>query len=116
MPVRIYDIAKKLGITSKEVIARAKDLGIANAKVPSSSLDKITAEYLEQQIGGPPEPEAPERVEETKEAEGIVIVTAPEEPEPETSEEPDAQAADSDDPDPVPEEPAEDTSEVTESD
>ena len=47
MPVRIYDIAKKLGIESKEVLAKAKELGIA-AKVPSSSLDKITAEYLEQ--------------------------------------------------------------------
>lgn len=47
MPVRIYDIAKKLGIESKEVLARAKDLGISGAKVPSSSLDKITAEYLE---------------------------------------------------------------------
>ncbi len=50
MPVRIYDIAKKLGIESKEVLAKAKSLGIAAAKVPSSSLDKITAEYLEQQL------------------------------------------------------------------
>ncbi|HTD88974.1 MAG TPA: translation initiation factor IF-2 N-terminal domain-containing protein, partial [Candidatus Binatia bacterium] len=52
MPVRIYDIAKKLGIESKEVLAKAKELGIAGAKVPSSSLDKITAEYLEVQLGG----------------------------------------------------------------
>jgi translation initiation factor IF-2 len=50
MPVRIYDIAKKLGLENKEVITKAKALGIAAAKVPSSSLDKITAEYLEQQI------------------------------------------------------------------
>jgi translation initiation factor IF-2 len=49
MPVRIYDIAKKLGLENKEVLVKAKELGIA-AKVPSSSLDKITAEYLEQQI------------------------------------------------------------------
>jgi len=47
MPVRIYDIAKKLGIESKEVLAKAKELGIAGARVPSSSLDKITAEFLE---------------------------------------------------------------------
>ena len=80
MPVRIYDIAKKLGITSKEVIARAKDLGIANAKVPSSSLDKITAEFLEQKIGGVPEPETAPVAEAEKESTGIVIVTAPEEP------------------------------------
>ena len=46
MPVRIYDIAKRLGIESKEVLAKAKALGISAAKVPSSSLDKITAEYL----------------------------------------------------------------------
>ncbi|MHC1763309.1 MAG: translation initiation factor IF-2 [Verrucomicrobiia bacterium] len=53
MPVRIYDIAKKLGIESKEVLAKARALGITGAKVPSSSLDKITAEYLEIELGGP---------------------------------------------------------------
>jgi translation initiation factor IF-2 len=50
MPVRIYDLAKKLGIESKDVIAKAKNLGIAQAKVPSSSLDKITAEFLENEL------------------------------------------------------------------
>jgi translation initiation factor IF-2 len=50
MPVRIYDLAKKLGLDSKSVLAKAKELGIATAKVPSSSLDKITAEYLEEQL------------------------------------------------------------------
>src|SRR5215469_13380026 len=49
MPVRIYDISKKLGLENKEVLAKAKELGIA-ARVASSSLDKITAEYLEQQL------------------------------------------------------------------
>src|SRR5213083_1207640 len=77
MPVRIYDIAKKLGIESKEVLAKAKALGISAAKVPSSSLDKITAEYLEEQMGGhkpasaaqpPPAPIPPEP---------ILIVSAP---------------------------------------
>ncbi|MGA2543732.1 MAG: translation initiation factor IF-2 [Verrucomicrobiota bacterium] len=60
MPVRIYDIAKKLGIESKEVLAKAKELGIA-AKVPSSSLDKITGEFLEQQLAAlhPPPPPPP---------------------------------------------------------
>jgi translation initiation factor IF-2 len=47
MPVRIYEIAKKLGLENKEILAKAKELGIAGAKVPSSSLDKITAEDLE---------------------------------------------------------------------
>ena len=36
MPVRIYDIAKKLGLESKEVLVKAKELSIAAAKVPSS--------------------------------------------------------------------------------
>ncbi len=61
MPVRIYDIAKRLGLESKFVLAKAKELGISAAKVPSSSLDKITAEYLEQQMTplAPPPPPPP---------------------------------------------------------
>jgi translation initiation factor IF-2 len=50
MPVRIYDISKKLGLENKEVLTKAKELGIAAAKVASSSLDKITAEYLEDKL------------------------------------------------------------------
>jgi len=50
MPVRVYDIAKKLGLENKEILAKAKEMGIAAAKVPSSSLDKITAEWLEEEI------------------------------------------------------------------
>jgi hypothetical protein len=50
MPVRIYDIAKKFGLESKEILTKAKALGIAAAKVPSSSLDKISAEWLEGEI------------------------------------------------------------------
>jgi translation initiation factor IF-2 len=50
MPVRIYDIAKKLGLESKEVLVKARELSIAAAKVPSSSLDKISAEWLEEEI------------------------------------------------------------------
>ena len=75
MPVRIYEIAKKIGIPSKEVLAKAKELGIANAKVASSTLDKITAEYLEEQIAGKPEPEAP--AEEPQAAAEPIIITAP---------------------------------------
>src|SRR5690242_16434963 len=72
MPVRIYDIAKKLGIESKEVLAKAKALGITAAKVPSSSLDKITAEYLEIELGGlRPATPAPAPAPE------LVLITAP---------------------------------------
>src|SRR4249919_669306 len=61
MPVRIYDISKKLGLESKEVLSKAKELGITAARVASSSLDKITAEYLEEQLSvGRPAPSTSE--------------------------------------------------------
>jgi len=41
------------------VLTKAKELGIAAARVPSSSLDKITAEYLEEKLGGVKVAEAP---------------------------------------------------------
>ncbi|HEX4342883.1 MAG TPA: translation initiation factor IF-2, partial [Verrucomicrobiae bacterium] len=50
MPVRIYDIAKKYGLENKEILTKAKALGILAAKVPSSSLDKISAEWLEVEL------------------------------------------------------------------
>ncbi|MEK7707931.1 MAG: translation initiation factor IF-2 [Verrucomicrobiota bacterium] len=84
MPVRIYDISKKLGLENKETIAKAKSLGIAAARVASSSLDKITAEYLEgellkdhPEIAAPPPP-APVPAPQ----EPIKLVTAPPEPPP----------------------------------
>lgn len=78
MPVRIYDIAKKLNIESKFVLAKAKELGISAAKVPSSSLDKITAEYLEQQMThlASPTPAPPPAAEPMP----VVIIPAPEPP------------------------------------
>lgn len=48
--VRIYHIAKKLGMESKDVLAKAKELGISAAKVPSSSLDEATAKWLETEL------------------------------------------------------------------
>src|ERR1035441_6262412 len=66
MPVRIYDISKKLGLDNKQVLAKAKELNLTAARVASSSLDKITAEYLEQQLilahpelAAPPPPPPP---------------------------------------------------------
>ncbi len=50
MPVRIYEIAKELKLENKVVLSKAKELGIVAAKVASSSLDKITAEYLRDQL------------------------------------------------------------------
>jgi internalin A len=67
MVVRIYDISKKLHLDNKQVLAKAKAMGLPAARVASSSLDKITAEYLEQQIllehpelaAPPPQPPPP---------------------------------------------------------
>jgi translation initiation factor IF-2 len=83
MPVRIYDISKKLGLENKEVLSKAKELGIAAARVASSSLDKITAEYLEEQLrkdhpdlnAPPPPPPAPAPPPPVNEP--IVVVSAP---------------------------------------
>jgi translation initiation factor IF-2 len=97
MPVRIYDISKKLGLENKQIIEKAKSMGIAAAKVPSSSLDKISAEWLEEELikiypeaaaklapKPAPEPPKPAPVEEK-----IVLITAPPpEPKPEIKEEP----------------------------
>jgi len=78
MPVRIYDIAKQLGLENKEVIVKAKELGISAAKVPSSSLDKITAEFLVEQLGGKKVAEAPA----PPPAPAIVVVHEPPPPPP----------------------------------
>ncbi|HEU5396115.1 MAG TPA: translation initiation factor IF-2, partial [Verrucomicrobiae bacterium] len=90
MPVRIYDIAKKFGLENKEILTKAKSLGIAAAKVPSSSLDKISAEWLEGELvkdhpelaaklAAPPAVEAPKPppVEEK-----VRIISAPPPPPP----------------------------------
>jgi len=97
MPVRIYDISKKLGLENKTILAKAKALGIAAAKVPSSSLDKISAQFLEEELfkehpdlaakfAPPPAVEKPKAVPVE---EKIVIITAPPpEPIPEVKAEP----------------------------
>jgi translation initiation factor IF-2 len=97
MPVRIYDISKKLGLENKQILEKAKAMGIAAAKVPSSSLDKISAEWLEEElIKTFPEVAArlaPKPVEEKPKPapveEKIVLITAPPpEPTPEIKPEP----------------------------
>src|ERR1039458_2653373 len=96
MPVRIYDISKKLGLQNKEIIAKAKALGIAAARVPSSSLDKISAEYLEEQLcTDPPDPPPnlpppPPPAPKAAPSEPIVVIKTPppEPPKPEVKEEP----------------------------
>ena len=89
MPVRIYDIAKRLGLESKEILVKAKELGIAAAKVPSSSLDKISAEWLEEELvkGNPALAAARVKTAEEKPKaapaeDKIVIISAPPTPPP----------------------------------
>ena len=103
MPVRIYDIAKTLGITSKDVLAKAKELNITNARVASSSVDKITAEYLQDTIAKELKPaEAEPTVEETPAEKvaptGPVIIVATEKKPEETTKE-EAKTAESEEPD-----------------
>ena len=79
MPVRIYEIAKKLNLESKFVLNKAKELGIAAAKVPSSTLDKITAEFLEEQLAPLAKPFEPSKPMEVT---PVTIIHAPAPPPP----------------------------------
>ena len=97
MPRRIYDISKKLGLDNKVIIAKAKSLNITTAKVASSSIDNISADYLEEElIKDHPEVAArlaPKPIEEKPKPapveEKIILITAPPpEPEPEIIPEP----------------------------
>jgi translation initiation factor IF-2 len=97
MPVRIYEIAKKLGVENKQVLVHAKELGIASAKVPSSSLDKITAEFLETELIKilgltVPDAAAPAPAPAPVESKPVVVIHAPEPPAPEPAPEPVAPA------------------------
>jgi translation initiation factor IF-2 len=96
MPVRIYDIAKKYGFENKQILEKAKSLGIAAAKVPSSSLDKISAEWLEGELlKDYPEiaakfaaPKVEEKPKPAPVDEGIKIISAPPPPPPAPKPEP----------------------------
>ena len=52
MPLRIYDVSmKKLGLENKDIISKAKALGIAAAKVPSTAVSiGSSAEWLEEEL------------------------------------------------------------------
>jgi len=95
MPVRIYDISKKLGLENKAILAKAKSLGIAAARVPSSSLDKISASISKSTLHRPPRtrrqarPAAAARAKAAPSEPIVVIKPPPPEPsQPEVKEEP----------------------------
>jgi translation initiation factor IF-2 len=66
MGIRVYDISKKYGVENAVIIEKLHALGYKQVKQPSATIDKITAEYLIQELGlkevvhaPPPEPTPP---------------------------------------------------------
>jgi translation initiation factor IF-2 len=66
MGIRVYDISKKYGVENALLIEKLHALGYKQVKQPSATIDKITAEYLIQELGlkevvhvPPPPPPAP---------------------------------------------------------
>jgi translation initiation factor IF-2 len=53
--VRVYELARDLGVDSKELLQQAQDLGI-DVKTASSGLDEESAELLRMALAGEPEP------------------------------------------------------------
>lgn len=95
--IRVYELARDLGLDSKEVLARALDLGL-EVKTASSGLDEAGAEQVKQSFSGDaadssedavaqtPEPVAASEPAEVKEPEPAVeeVVAPPSDPEPAT--------------------------------
>ncbi len=61
MRVRIYDLAREMGVESKEIIARLAGMGVA-AKSASSTIDEETAARVK---GAPVKPKAPPEAKKT---------------------------------------------------
>jgi len=51
MGIRVYDISKKYGVENALLIEKLHALGYKQVKQPSATIDKITAEYLIQELG-----------------------------------------------------------------
>ena len=94
--IRIYELARELGLESKEVLARVQELGI-EAKTASSGVEPEAADKVRQSFGSADEP-----VPEPVPADEPVVAEEPEpvpaeEPaavEPQAAEEPEPEAAD----------------------
>ncbi|HEY7469851.1 MAG TPA: translation initiation factor IF-2 [Acidimicrobiia bacterium] len=54
--MRVYELARELGVDSKELLQQAQDLGV-DVKTASSGLDDESAELLRLAVAGEPEPE-----------------------------------------------------------
>src|SRR5436190_1440734 len=63
MSIRVHDLAKRCGLSSKEMIEKLKTMKYP-VKSASSTIDNITAESIEKEYGyAPPAPELPKPVE-----------------------------------------------------
>jgi translation initiation factor IF-2 len=58
MSIRVHELAKRCGLTSKEMIVKLHEMNYP-VKTPSSTVDKITAESIEKEYGYVPPPPAP---------------------------------------------------------
>ena len=76
--MRIYELARELGVDSKEVLANAQDLGL-DVKTASSGLDEESAELLRLAMAG-------EDVDESEQAEVVEEAAEESAPEPEAEE------------------------------
>ena len=88
---RVHEVAKQLGVPSKEVLARLEELGEPRTS-HASSIDDALAERVKEALGAPAEPEAEEPETEEPEPGAEPAVAEPEpgvtEPAPETEPEP----------------------------
>jgi translation initiation factor IF-2 len=74
--VRVYELARDLGVDSKDLLQQAQDLGI-EVKTASSGLDDESAELLRLAVAGDAA-EVTEEAEPEVEAEEAVAATEPE--------------------------------------
>ena len=80
MSIRVHDLAKRCGLTNKEMVEKLHAMNYP-VKSHSSTVDKITAEALEQEYGyvppAPPAPAAPAPQPEAPAAPAAAPATAP---------------------------------------
>ena len=58
MSIRVHELAKRCGLTNKEMIEKLHEMNYP-VKSHSSTVDKITAESIEKEYGYVPPPPAP---------------------------------------------------------
>ena len=73
MSIRVHDLAKHCGISTKEMMEKLHTMNYP-VKSHSSTVDKITAEAIEKEYGyTPPKPEPPPPPAEPKPVEPVAV-------------------------------------------